>query len=81
MKTNEEELVYQPDYAPNPDKDTDDIYALKVAVDKLDSVSKLVFLTYCELGSYAALSRYYKVSKPTARKYIQRIRDKLYDNL
>lgn len=76
-----EEIVYYPDYTPNPDIDDDFILHLKEAVDKLDSLSKLIFLTYCELGSYAALARYYKVSKPTAKKYIDRIKEKIYNNL
>lgn len=76
-----EDLVYFPDYKPDTDKDDDHLLHIKEAVDKLDSLSKLIFLTYCELGSYAALARYYKVSKPTAKKYIQKIREKIYDNL
>lgn len=76
-----EDIVYQPDYAPNPDKDSDDIYHIKEAVEKLDSVSKLVFLTYCELGSYAATARFFGVSKPTAKRYIDRIKNHIYNNL
>ncbi len=76
-----EEIVYYPDYEPNTDKDDDKMLHIKEAVDSLNSLQKKIFLTYCELGSYAALARYYKVSKPTAKKYIQQIRDKIYDNL
>lgn len=76
-----EEIVYYPDYEPNTDKDDDKMLHIKEAVDSLNTLQKKIFLTYCELGSYAALARYYKVSKPTAKKYIQQIRDKIYDNL
>lgn len=76
-----EEIVYYPDYEPNADKDDDKMLHIKTAVSKLNSVQKLIFLTYCELGSYAALARYYKVSKPTAKKYITQIKEKIYDNL
>lgn len=76
-----DEIVYFPDYKPDKDKDDDHILHIKEAVDKLDTLSKLIFLTYCELGSYAACARYWKVSKPTAKKYIQKIKEKIYDNL
>lgn len=76
-----EEIVYYPDYEPNTDKDDDKMLHIKEAVDSLNSLQKKIFLTYCELGSYAAVARYYKVSKPTAKKYIQQIRDKIYDRL
>ena len=77
----DDEIVYFEDYKPNPDLDDDHMLHIKEAVDKLDSLSKLIFLTYCELGSYAALARHYKVSKPTAKKYVNNIKQRIYDNL
>lgn len=76
-----EELIYYPDYKPNPDVDDDEMLHIKEAVEKLDSLSKKIFLSYVELGSYAALAREYGVTKPTAKKYIDRIREKIYNNL
>lgn len=76
-----EELIYYPDYEPNPDVDDDHILHIKEAVNKLDFVSKKVFLSYCELGTYAALAREYGVSTTTAKKYIETIREKIYNNL
>lgn len=76
-----EDLVYYPDYEPNKDRDDDDMLHIKEAVEALSYIEKKVFLQYTELGSYAALARLYGVSKPTAKKYITTIRDKIYNNL
>ena len=76
-----EDLIYYPDYEPNPDVDDDKMLHIKEAVNELDTLSKIVFLTYCELGSYAALGRQYGVSSVTAKKYIEKIRTKIYNNL
>lgn len=80
MKKNED-LVYYPDYEPDNQKDTDHMLHIKEAVDNLPFLQKKIFLTYTELGSYAALAREYGVSTPTAKKYIEKIREQIYDNL
>lgn len=76
-----EDLVYFPDYEPDKEKDDDHMLHIKEAVDALPYLEKKIFLTYTELGSYAALAREYGVSKPTAKKYIEQIREKIYNNL
>lgn len=70
------------DYEPNVDYDDDHTLHIKNAVGKLPYLDKKVFLQYCDLGgSYASLSRLYHCSKPTASKYIKKIRRKIYNNL
>lgn len=74
-------MPYFPDYEPNRDIDDDEMLHIKEAVDKLPYLDKKVFLQYTELGTYTALAKLYGVSAPTAKMYINRIREKIYDNL
>lgn len=76
-----ETKVYEEDYRPNPDIDDDEMLHIKTAVSKLNTIQRLIFFQYCEIGSYAGLARLYGVSTPTAKKYIEEIRQKIYDNL
>ena len=79
---NNEDLIYYPDYAPDADKDDDEMLHIKEAVDKLPYLDKKVFLQFTELGgTYAAFARFYGCSKPTAKKYIEKIKQKIFDNL
>lgn len=48
--------------------------AAKRAISKLTPPQKHIFLSYVEMGSYAAVARKYKVSTPTARAYIMDIK-------
>ena len=80
MKENEMD-VYFPDYIPNKDIDDDDMLHIKEAVDKLPYLDKKVFLQYTEIQTYTGLAKLYGVSAPTAKRYIERIRQKIYDNL
>lgn len=68
------------DYLPTPDDD-DEMVAIKDAVDSLNSIQKKIWLTYTELGSYAAVGRTFKVSTPTARKYLIEIRNNILKKL
>lgn len=76
-----EDLVYYPEYEPDNLIDDDHMLHIKEAVDTLPFIQKKIFLTYVELGSYAALAREFGVSTPTAKKYIETIREKIYNNL
>lgn len=71
----------QTDYDPDDIQDDDEMLRIKEAVAKLNTIQRTIFKDYCELGSYAALARKLKVSKPTARSYIRQIKDKIYNNL
>lgn len=76
-----EKIVFEEDYKPNPDIDDDDMLHIKTAVSKLNSVQRLIFLAYCEIGTYRGLARLYGVSTPTAKKYIEQIREIIFNNL
>lgn len=64
------------DYDINGAED-DNLYRLKKALNILTPVEKKIMLTYCELGSYAAVAREFNVSCPTARKYLDEVRNKM----
>lgn len=64
------------DYEVN-DNDDDEMAILKTAIDKLKPVEKKIFLTYVELGSYAATARQFNVTAPTAKTYINNIKEKI----
>lgn len=64
------------DYEINGDED-DEMYRLKEAIAKLTPVERKIFLTYAELGSYAQTARQFNVSAPTAKTYINNVKDKI----
>ena len=72
-----------PDYIPDADRDDDEMYHIKSAFDTaLNYIEKKIFVQYMELGgTYTALARYYGVTPPTAKATINKIRQKIYDNL
>lgn len=71
-----------PDYTPNPDRDDDEMLHIKEAFSRLPYLDKKLFVQYMELGgTYTAFASAYGVTPPTAKKVIQRIRQKIYDNL
>ncbi len=58
--------------------DDDYFLTLKTAIfEELTEVERRLFITYCEIGSYAGLARFYHNSTPTARKRIKEIKAKL----
>jgi len=65
------------EYLPNDMVDDDLMLRIKEAVQRLNTIQKKIFLTYVELGSYAATGREFGVSTPTAKKYINEIKSKL----
>lgn len=68
------------DYLPN-DNDDDEMVRIKEALNVLNGVELKIWITYAELGSYAAVGREYGVSTPTARTYVREIRDKILSKL
>lgn len=65
------------EYAPNPLEDTDEIILFKERLFKLSEAERRIFLVYMEEGSYAGTARFFKVSVPTARKYCNKVMEKL----
>lgn len=66
---------------PTTMNDTDEIYQLKTAVQRLNTLQKKIFLTYSELGTYTETAKKYGVSTPTIKKYINEIRAKIFKNI
>lgn len=69
------------EYLPNDMEDDDKMLHIKEAVDSLNSIQKKIFLTYVELGSYAATAREFKVCASTAKKYIKQIKSLIWERL
>lgn len=69
------------EYQPKIMDDDEEIYALKEAISRLNTIQRQIFLTYTELGTYAATAREYGVSVPTMKKYLVEIRKKIFENL
>lgn len=69
------------EYAPNKMEDDDKMLHIKEAVDSLNTIQKKIFLTYCEIGTYAGTAREFQVCVPTVKKYIKHIKQIIYDRL
>lgn len=69
------------EYQPKIMDDDEEIYALKEAISRLNTIQRQIFLTYTELGTYAATAREYGVSVPTIKHYLNEIRKKIFENL
>ena len=77
----EEKTRMMEEYQPKIMDDDEEIYALKDAISRLPTIQRQIFLTYTELGTYAATAREYGVSVPTMKKYLAEIRKKIFENL
>ena len=71
---------WKDEYLPTMDDD-DKMAHIKEVVDSLTSIQKKIFLTYCEIGTYAGTAREFKVCVPTVKRYINRIKEIIYDRL
>lgn len=69
------------EYEPNEMEDEEPIFGLKKAISALNSVQRKIFLTYVDLGSFAATAREFGVCTATAKKYIKEIKRILYAEL
>lgn len=72
---------WRDEYLPNDMEDDDKMSHIKEVVDSLNSIQKKIFLTYVELGSYAATAREFGVCTQTAKRYIKRIKEIIYERL
>lgn len=68
--------IDESDYLPTP-QDDDEMLLIKSALQGLRPIERKIFLTYTELGTYTATAKEYRVSVPTAAKYIKIIRNKI----
>lgn len=68
--------IYYPDYEVN-DEDDDRMWWIKDAIASLRPVERKIFLTFTECGTFAETGRIFNVSTPTARSYVNEIREKI----
>ena len=62
-------------------EDTDELLEVYDAVNALNEADRIILYLYAELGSLRAVGRTLGVSYSTARKAVQEIKGKIYDNL
>ena len=61
--------------------DTDELLEVYDAVNQLNEADRIILYLYSELGSLRAVGRTLGVSYSTARKAVQEIKGKIFDNL
>ena len=62
-------------------EDDDRMYKIKDAIQALRPVERKIFLTYVESGTYSETARQFKVSVPTAKRYIVEIKNKIISKI
>lgn len=62
-------------------EDTDELLEVYDAVNQLNEADRIILYLYAELGSLRAVGRTLGVSYSTARKAVQEIKGKIFDNL
>jgi DNA-directed RNA polymerase specialized sigma subunit len=62
-------------------EDTDELLEVYDAVNALNEADRIILYLYAELGSLRAVGRTLGVSYSTARKAVQEIKGKIFDNL
>ena len=66
------------DYTPN-DRDDDRLRNIKDAMLQLTPAELKIWLTYVEYGTYSDTAKEYNVSAPTAKTYVNRVKNKILD--
>lgn len=61
--------------------DDDTLIVIKEAIEKMRPMEQRLWIDYVECGTFAALARKYNVSAPTAKTYIMRLKEKIFDAL
>jgi DNA-directed RNA polymerase specialized sigma24 family protein len=69
------------EYEFNEWEDDDRMKTIKDALQSLRPVERKIFLTYVESGTYSETARTFKVSVPTAKKYLVEIKNKLLSKI
>lgn len=72
--------VFPEDYLVN-EEDDDTMVCIKEAIADLRPVERTIWLKYVETDNYSAVAREYSVSVPTAKKYINEIKNKIISKL
>ena len=62
-------------------EDTDELLDIYEAVGAIPEADRIILYLYAELGSLRAVGRTLGVSYSTARKAVQEIKEKIFDNL
>lgn len=62
-------------------EDTDELISLYDAINTLNEADRIILYLYAELGSLRAVGRTLGVSYSTARKAVQEIKGKIFENL
>lgn len=65
------------DYIPAPDTDDDRLLGAKECIQELTKMERRILLTYIELQTYAAAAREFNVSRPTFKRYVQGVLEKV----
>lgn len=76
MKDKDREYIEE-DYITVTDEDDDTVVTIKEKLKGLRKVERDIFLTYVNANTYAAVAKKYNVSGPTAKSYINIIKEKL----
>lgn len=67
------------EYLTITDNDDDNMVEIKTRIKSWTPSAQLIWITYCELGSYAATAREFNVSAPTAKTYVNKLKQRLVD--
>lgn len=70
-------IYIEEDYLTITEEDDDIMVGIKEKLMKLKRVERDIFLVYLNNGTYASVAQKYNVSAPTAKSYINIIREKL----
>ena len=70
-------IYIEEDYLTITEEDDDFMVNIKEKLMKLKRVERDIFLVYLNYGTYASVAQKYNVSAPTAKSYINIIREKL----
>lgn len=65
------------EYITITEEDDDVMVDIKTRLRELKPMERKIFLTYTELGTFAATAREFNVSPPTIKTYINNIKEKI----
>lgn len=68
--------LIEEEYLTHNEQEDDELYWTKEAMaNALTPYQRKIYVTYLEAGTYAATAKAFKVSTPTAKKYIDKLTD------
>lgn len=78
-KVNINQLIEE-EYLIHNEEEDDELYWTREALKKaLNPLERKIYITYLELGTYAATAKAFKVSIPTVSKYCNNLKHKIMD--